>query len=78
MNEKGQREMTFSECGEEIYKRLYHAKNEKEIRSFIEMILRNEDNRRDIRNSYVFNNYLPPLNKLGSENIYNYVVKLIS
>lgn len=78
VNESGKRLMKFSECGETLYKHLYHAKTEEEIQAFVEMILRNEDSECNTRNEYVKENYLPPYNKTGSENIYDYVVKIIS
>lgn len=78
VNDKGKRIMKFSECGEAIYNRLYHAKSEDEITSFIKMVIKNEDEKKLTRNTYINENYMPPFFKKGSENIYDYVEKTLN
>lgn len=59
------REMHFSQCGEEIFQRLYHAKNNSEIVAFLEnVVFENNDYMATERNSYILSQYEPPL--LGS------------
>lgn len=74
-NRDGEREMKFSECGEDLYTYLYHAKNTKEVEMFIENIHREEDPMFEERNRFVERNYQPPFGRTGSENIYEYVKK---
>lgn len=76
-NEKGDRIMKFSECGEEVYNLLYHAKSQQEVESFIGLIKNGDDPSFEFRKKYIENNYLPPYNKSGSENIYNYIIEVI-
>lgn len=78
VNDKGNRMMKFSECGEQIYDVLYHAKSELEIESFLEIVLKSQDPKKRLRDEYIEQNYLPPNEKLGFENIYDYIIKLIS
>ena len=76
-NENGERIMKFSECGEEVYNLLYHAKSKYEIENFVELIKRGEDPLFEKRKQFIDDNYLPPYQKSGSENIYNYIVETI-
>ena len=78
LNKRGKRMMNFSDCGEQIYELLYHAKDEPEIEEFVNMILNADDNKKLLRDKYIEDNYLPPYHKKGSENIYDYIVKLLS
>ena len=78
LNKRGKRMMNFSDCGEQIYELLYHAKDEPEIEEFVNMILNSDDNKKLLRDKYIEDNYLPPYHKKGSENIYDYIVKLLS
>ncbi len=76
-NNRGEREMRFSECGEELYETLYHAKSMIEIKSFLEMIRKGEDDNKVSRLSYINDNYTPPYGKSGAENIYNDILSII-
>ena len=78
VDEKGERVMKFSDCGEELYGNLYHAKNMVEIKDFIDMIKKGEDTNKETRLEYLRENYTPPYGKTGAENIYNDVLKLIA
>ena len=71
------RVMKFSECGEEIYDVLYHAKDEGQIQDFLHMILKNEDPLHELRMLYLERNYKPPYQKSGALNIYDYILELI-
>lgn len=73
-NEINQRTMKFSQCGEDLYELLYHASSTNEILSFIEMIKEDDDKRKTERMKYIMENYCPPNNKAGYENIYDYLV----
>lgn len=76
-NERGERTMKFSECGEDVYNLLYHAKSQSEIENFLGMIKKGEDPLFERRKLYIENNYLPPYQQSGSENIFNYIVEEI-
>jgi len=78
LNEKGKRLMKFSDCGEKIYELLYHAKNEDEIETFINMIKRGEDIQGSDRIQYIQSNYLPPYDNSASQNIYDYIMKILA
>lgn len=78
LDKSGKRMMNFSDCGEQMYETLYHAKDESEIEAFVEMILKSEDKKKPLRDKYIEDNYRPPYNKLGFENIYDYIIKLLS
>lgn len=76
--ENGEKEMQFSECGELIYDKLYHAKDEDDVLLFIQMIIRGEDPLYDSRVNLINEMYCPPNGKSASKNIYQYVVNLIN
>lgn len=76
-NGEGKRTMKFSECGEEVYNLLYHAKSQAEIEVFVDFIKKGIDPKQENRKAFIDNNYLPPYNKSGSENIYNYIIETI-
>lgn len=70
-NQQHQRIMKFSDCGEQLFDLLYHSQNETEIISFIENIVLNDnDIRKNKRQKYIEENYLPPYGKTAAENIY--------
>jgi len=77
LDSNGKRLMKFSECGEEIYELLDHAKNEDEIERFIDMIQRGKDDKSNLRNNYIKINYLPPYGCSAVQNIYNSVLRLL-
>ena len=78
LNEQGQRKMRFSDCGEQIYDILYHAKNETEIMDFINNVVMGDDTGYNARMKYIKENYLPPSGKTGSINIYKYVKDIVT
>lgn len=77
VDENGNRVMKFSDCGEELYEKLYHAKDMQEIENFLAMIRRGEDNQKEVRLEYIKDNYTPPYGKSGAENIYNDILKML-
>ena len=56
----------------------YHAKNEADIRVFIENVLNNKDEKKQERAGFLSSKLLPPNNISASENIYNDIVKQLS
>lgn len=77
VDEHGNRVMKFSECGEELYEHLYHAKSQSEIKEFIQMILDSKDTEKQNREAYLQANYLPPYGRSGAQNIYEYIISVI-
>lgn len=74
----GRREAMFNECGEELYKQLYHAKNEGEIIQFLSMIKNNQDCNFISRLKFLKENFISPNEELAANNIYNFVLSEIS
>jgi hypothetical protein len=53
----------------------YHAKNEEDIKTFIENVLHNKDDKKQERALFLATKLLPPNRKSASENIYDEIVK---
>jgi hypothetical protein len=56
----------------------YHAKNEKDIKAFIENLLNNKDEKKQERAAFLTSKLLPPNHKSASQNIYDEIVKQLS
>lgn len=64
----------FNEIGVEALKVLYQGYNQQEITNFIEnVVLKEKDDKKEIRNAFFNRIVKPPNNALASENIYNYI-----
>lgn len=77
-DEKGNRIMKFSDCGEELFELIYRAKTKDECIDFIKnIVLENNDYQKVARDRYILENYLPPYGKTASENIYSDIKKKV-
>jgi CDP-glycerol glycerophosphotransferase (TagB/SpsB family) len=59
------------------YNQHYHAKNETQIKAFIEDVINNVDNKKTDRKIFLANELLPPNHKSASENIFEEIVKQV-
>lgn len=76
--EHGVREKRFNKCGEEIYNKLYHAKNTKEVIEFIDnVVIHENDVMKDERIDYILKQYSPPGNGSAAQNIYEQICEEI-
>lgn len=68
----------FNEFGKSIFKQLYHAYNITDIENFIdEVVIKENDERQNVRQEFILNNLIPPNNCSASANIYNYLINEI-
>lgn len=65
----------LNDFGVLAYKKHDHAKNEEEIRWFIENVLNNEDAKKAERDTFLYSSLIPPNQRSASENIYYEIVK---
>lgn len=59
------------------YNQHYHAKNETQIKEFIEDVINNIDNKKADRETFLVSELLPPNHKSASENIFEEIVKQV-
>ena len=77
-DQKGERIMKFSECGEEVFELLYRAKTYEECEDFIKrIVIDGNDIGKEEREFYIRKNYLPPHNNSAELNIFNDVKQRI-
>jgi CDP-glycerol glycerophosphotransferase (TagB/SpsB family) len=53
----------------------YHAKNEKDIKAFIENVLNNKDEKKKERTAFITSKLLPPNHKSASQNIFDEILE---